>query len=70
MALYTQRGTDSDGNPNVLGLNRNDDGRWLNAYNGYPTNRWNRENGFVFLAPKVFSFPCEMGNYLTGFCFC
>lgn len=52
-ALYI---TDSDGNPNVLGLNRNDEGRWLNAYNGNSDNRWNRENGFVFLAPKVFSF--------------
>ena len=47
---------DSDGNLNVLGLNRNDQGRWLNAYNGNPDNRWDREDGFVFLVPKVFSF--------------
>lgn len=51
--------TDSDGNPNVLGINRNDKGRWLNAYNGNADNRWNRENGFVFLVPQLSSFlPC------------
>lgn len=52
-ALYI---TDSDGNPNLLGLNRNDKGRWLNAYNGNSSNRWNRENGFVFLVPQFTSF--------------
>lgn len=59
--------TDSDGNPNVLGLNRNDKGRWLNAYNGNSDNRWNRENGFVFLTPKVFSFLSCFGG---GVLFC
>ena len=54
--------TDSNGNPNVLGLNRHDKGRWLNAYNGHADNRWNRENGFVFLAPKVFSFLPRSGG--------
>lgn len=45
--------TDSDGNLNLLGVNRNDDGRWLNTYNGKPDNRWNREYGFVFLVPAT-----------------
>jgi hypothetical protein len=45
--------TDSDGNLNMLGVNRNDDGRWLNTYNGNPDNRWNREIGFVFLVPAT-----------------
>ncbi|MBX4189228.1 hypothetical protein KW785_01370 [Candidatus Parcubacteria bacterium] len=52
-ALYI---TDSNGNPNILGVNRNDKGRWVNAYNGNPDNRWNRENGFVFLVPQLSSF--------------
>ena len=65
MALKVFYTTDSDGNPNVLGLNRNDEGRWLNAYNGNSDNKWNRENGFVFLAPKVSSFlPCFGGEVL------
>ncbi len=55
--LRVERDTDSDGDPNLLGLNRNDDGRWLNAYWDKPDNRWNRQNGFVFLAPQTFSFP-------------
>ena len=33
----------SDGNPNVLSSNRNDDGQWLNAYWDYPDNEWNDE---------------------------
>ena len=53
--------TDSDGNRNLLGLNRNDLGRKLNAYNGNPTNRWNRQSGFVFLAPLIFSFLSNFG---------
>ena len=50
-ALYV---TDSNGYPNLLGLNRNDDGQWLNTYNGQPDNRWNREIGFVFLLPATY----------------
>jgi hypothetical protein len=68
MALYTERGTDSDGDPNLLSLNRNDDGRWLNAYNGRPDNRWNRENGFVFLAPLLFSFLSRLFVWRVLFC--
>lgn len=47
---------DSDGDPNLLSANRNDDGRWLNAYNNNSDNRWNRENGFAFAVSQLFSF--------------
>ncbi|OGY99852.1 MAG: hypothetical protein A2945_02560 [Candidatus Liptonbacteria bacterium RIFCSPLOWO2_01_FULL_52_25] len=41
--------TDSDGNPNVFNVKRNDDGqRWLNANYANPTNRWNLSNEIVF----------------------
>ena len=45
----------SDGNPNLLGTNRNDNGSWLNAYYDNPDNYWNRDNGFAF-ASQVFLF--------------
>lgn len=44
--------TDSDGYPSVLGLFRDDRGRWLSAYDGYSGSRWDREDGFVFLTPQ------------------
>jgi len=40
----------------LLNANRNDDGRWLNAYNGRPDNRWNRDNGFAFAVSQLSSF--------------
>ena len=43
----------SDGNPNLLSTNRNDDGQWLNTYYDYPDNSWNRENGFAFIVSQV-----------------
>jgi len=46
----------SDGNPNLLGANRNDDGQWLNGYWDNPDNRWNRENGFAFVVSQLSSF--------------
>ena len=46
----------SDGNPNLLGANRNDNGHWLNAYYDKPDNRWNRNNGFAFAVSQIFSF--------------
>jgi hypothetical protein len=45
-AIYT---TDSDGNPNVFNVKRNDDGkRWLNSNWANPDNRWNLDNRIVF----------------------
>ena len=46
----------SDGDPNLLNANRNGDGRWLNAYNDRPDNRWNRDNGFAFAVSQLSSF--------------
>ena len=43
----------SDGDPNLLGANRNDDGRHLNAYYDSPSNRWNRDNGFAFAVSQL-----------------
>ena len=60
-------GLDSDSNPNLLELNRDDKGEYLNAYNGNPENTWNREQVFVFLAPQLFLFLLD---YRVGeFCF-
>ncbi len=49
--------SDSDGDLNLLGVNRNDNGRWLNTYNGNPGNRWNREIAFMFLVPATRFIP-------------
>lgn len=58
--------TDSNGNPNLLELNRNDSGEWLNAWNDNPDKQWNRENVFVFLAPKVSLFLSRSANRRFG----
>lgn len=42
---------DSGGDANLLNLYRLDDGRWLNTVYVQPVDRWNREDGFVFLLP-------------------
>ncbi len=55
----------SDGNPNLLIVNRNDDGRWLNAYYDNPDNRWNRDDGFAFVVSQLTSFlSCFDGRVL------
>ncbi|OGG62221.1 hypothetical protein A3C19_03050 [Candidatus Kaiserbacteria bacterium RIFCSPHIGHO2_02_FULL_54_22] len=58
---------DSDGNPNVFNVNRNDDGLWLNANNGRPDNEWNPENRFIFLRPRK-SHHTLRTTALTGSC--
>ena len=50
MALYIN---DSNGNPNLLSANRDDDGRWLDAYCDKPGNRWNHQNGFAFVVSPI-----------------
>lgn len=59
----------SDGNPNLLGANRNDDGRKLHAFCGKPDNRWNRENGFAFAVSQIISFLLRLcgGGVLLKF---
>ena len=49
-ALYI---TDSDGNPNVLNANRNDDGQWVNTYWDKLDNQWNDNGAFVFLVSAI-----------------
>ncbi len=46
----------SDDDLDLLGANRNDNGRWLNAYYDNPDNRWNRDNGFAFVVSQLSSF--------------
>lgn len=48
--------TDSDGNPNLFKVDRNDDKLWLNDNDGRLDNRWNGNNRFVFLRRKSFHF--------------
>lgn len=43
----------TDGNPNVLGLNRNDDGRNVDANWDNPDNQWNDDGTFAFLVPAT-----------------
>src|SRR3989344_3106193 len=52
----------TDGNPNLLSTNRDDDGRWLYACSGRPDDRWNRGNGFAFVSSQIFSFLLCFGR--------
>lgn len=46
---------DSDGDPDLLGSDRDGDGRWLYAYYDEPDIGWGREHGFAFVVPQVSS---------------
>jgi hypothetical protein len=46
--------TDSDGNPNVFNVERNDDGSWLNNNWAKPDKKWNPNNKFVFRLRNCF----------------
>ena len=54
--LYRRCLAQSDSDPNLLGANRNDDGRWLNAYYDRPDNGWNHDDGFAFAVSQLTSF--------------
>jgi hypothetical protein len=54
----------SDGDPNPLNANRNDDGQWLNTTYDRPDDRWNSDNGFAFARPKISSFFLSL--FFTG----
>jgi hypothetical protein len=43
----------SDGDPNLLNVNRNDNGSWLNTNYDNPDNQWNRDNGFAFAVSQL-----------------
>ena len=44
---------DSDGEPDLLSADRNDDGRWLDTYYDKPDDRCCREHGFAFAVSQV-----------------
>ncbi len=44
---------DSGGVPDLLYVDRDDDGQWLHAYHARPGDRWDRRGGFAFLLPQV-----------------
>ncbi|MFH1766592.1 MAG: hypothetical protein ABH826_00645 [Patescibacteria group bacterium] len=44
---------DSDGDPNLLCVNRNSDGSWLFAAYGRPGYTWGRDDGFAFVVSQV-----------------
>ena len=60
--------TDSNGNPNVFYINRNDDGkRWLNTNWVNPSNQWDLDNEIVFRLSNSFHFSPD---FFSGeFCF-
>lgn len=41
------------GDPRLLGVGRHDGGQWLCAWRGRPQSQWDRDYGFVFLAPRT-----------------
>lgn len=43
----------TDGDSQVLNVNRNDDGQWLNANWDNPGNQWNDNGAFAFLVPAT-----------------
>jgi hypothetical protein len=57
----------SDGNPNLLSANRNDDGRRLDTYYDNPDNRWNVDNGFAFVLSQISSFLSCFGGRVLFF---
>ncbi|MFH1631831.1 MAG: hypothetical protein ABIA47_02270 [bacterium] len=44
---------DADGGPDLLSANRSDDGSWLSAHYDWPGARWDRGDGFAFVAAQV-----------------
>jgi hypothetical protein len=48
---------DSVGVPDLLGADRDGDGRWLSAYYDGPVSRWFRDCGFAFAVSQVSSQP-------------
>jgi hypothetical protein len=46
----------SDGDPKLLNVNRNDDSSWLNTNYDKSDNKWNRDGGFAFVVSQLSSF--------------
>jgi hypothetical protein len=51
---------DSDGDPNLLAANRDNDGHWLNANYDRPDDNWNSDNGFAFAVSQIASFSLSL----------
>lgn len=57
--------TDSDGNPNVFNVNRNDDGKsWLNDNWAKSDNKWNSDNEIVFHLRNFFFSALQVAVFL------
>ena len=57
----------SDGDLNLLNVNRSGNGQWLNTYYDNPDNQWNQVNGFAFVVSQLSLF---LPYFLVGeFCF-
>ena len=56
---------DSDGCPDLLGTDRDDDGSWLNAYDDRPGRRWGRGLGFAFVVAQVALGTLNLGSPMT-----
>ena len=61
----------SDGDPNLLNANRNDDGQWLNTNYDKPDNNWNQNSGFAFASGNslYFSSFCILEEFSFASCF-
>lgn len=60
----------SDGDPNVLNANRNDDGRRLNANWDKPGNQWNDNGLFAFpVLATLFISPLTAPRFRGSFVF-
>lgn len=58
------READSDGNLNVLNIERNDDGSWVNNNYANPDNVWNGDNQLVFVRNCVHFSLTRSGSFL------
>ena len=63
--------TDSNGNPNVFNVKRNDDGKpWLNANWANPDDHWNLDNGIVFRLRNSLHFSSRTEEFCFTSCPC
>ena len=60
--------TDSNGNPNLFNVNRNDGEPWLNANNGRPDNRYDSNNHFAFVSASLLILPPDYFLAEVSFC--
>ena len=61
--------SDRNGNPNLLNLNRNDDGLWLDNNDGGPGDVWGSDVRFVFSRPRKSDQLIAKNALLCVFCY-